>query len=170
MFPHLISLPDNNGERPFDIASKVCSKWLIELLLTKDPSAIETSPKAWIEACKRGDLEVIKLFAKNCDKFKEVCVKHIDSPMHHINLTAAEDYEKFFAISPIWEMKNNRDSYGQTPLHRALQRQDIVLAELLLKKGVDSSVSDIKGTTAKNLLADLSAQHYEWVRQFHSKL
>lgn len=67
-------------------------------------------------------------------------------------------------------MKNNRDSYGQTPLHLALQRQDIVLAELLLKKGVDSSVSDIKGTTAKNLLADLSAQHYEWVRQFHSKL
>ncbi|KMS98519.1 hypothetical protein BVRB_4g092110 isoform B [Beta vulgaris subsp. vulgaris] len=161
-FPHLITELDQNGKRPIDIASEFGVGWLTKLLITKDPSSIAISPNVWIELCKRGHLEAIEAFIIHYDDFRQLCIEQEESPLHCIKLTTYQDYEKFLAIPLIWEMKNRRDFDGKTPLHRALEREDILFAEVLLQKGVNRSIRDKRRKTATKLLAQLCDQYYEW--------
>ncbi|XP_021758534.1 ankyrin-3-like [Chenopodium quinoa] len=161
-FPQLMYKPDQNGKRPIDIASEFGAGWLTKLLIIKDPSSIAISPNVWIELCRRGHLEAIEAFVMHYDDFRQLCIEQEDSPLHNIRLTTYQEYEKFLAIPLLWEMKNRRDYDGKTPLHKALEREDILFAELLLHKGVNRSIRDRRHKTATKLLAELCDQYYEW--------
>ncbi|KNA19511.1 hypothetical protein SOVF_061040 [Spinacia oleracea] len=162
-FPYLINKPDQNGKRPIDIASEYGAGWLTKLLITEDPSSVAISPNVWIGLCRRGHLESIEAFITCYDDFRQLCIEQEDSPLHRIKLTTYQEYEKFLAIPLIWEMKNRRDYDGKTPLHRALEREDILFAELLLHKGVNRSIRDKRHKTpATKLLAELCDHYYEW--------
>ncbi|CAO2838918.1 unnamed protein product [Amaranthus hypochondriacus] len=160
--PWLINEPDDNGKTALDVASEAGNAWLIKLLLTKDPSSITSAPFAWIEACKKGHLEAIYAFIDAPD-FRTFCFQRKDSPLHHIELKSYRDYKDFLAIPLIQEMKNMVDFDGATPLHRALDRKDILFVEALLSgDGVLRNIKDKNGKTATHLLKKLGKEHYEW--------
>lgn len=161
--PWLINEPDDNGKTALDVASEAVNAWLIKLLLTKDPSSITSAPFACIEACKKGHLEAIYAFIDAPD-FRTFCFQRKDSPLHHIELKSYRDYKDFLAIPLIQEMKNMVDFDGATPLHRALERKDILFVEALLSgDGILRNIKDKNGKTGTHLLKKLGKEHYEWV-------
>ena len=67
-------------------------------------------------------------------------------------------------------MKEICDDDNATPLHLALERKDILLAEALLTTydDLDMSKEDKNDKTTADLLAELCRQHQEWVWYFKS--
>ena len=62
------------------------------------------------------------------------------------------------------QLKNATDSEGATPLHRAIERKDIVFVELLLgTHGIDWTIKDNTGETPMDLLAKLCDELPDWV-------
>ncbi|KAL2943999.1 Protein fem-1-like protein A [Bienertia sinuspersici] len=79
-----------------------------------------------------------------------------DSPLHHIHLRSYSQYQVFFAIPLIQQMIDMPDINNSIPLYRALERRDMLFAEVLLStNNVSRSIKDKSSRSATNLLAEL---------------
>ncbi|KAL2943903.1 Ankyrin-1 [Bienertia sinuspersici] len=108
-------------------------------------AAVWTS-SAWIEACKRGHLQGIEAFINYSPDFRTICVQEHDSPLPHIHLRSYNQYQAFLAIPLIQEMINMPDTNNSTPLHGALEKRDMLFAEVLLSTdNVSRSIKDTSG-------------------------
>lgn len=58
-----------------------------------------------------------------------------------------ENAPLFRAFDPVYKIVNDRDAFGNTPLHYACKRGDIEVIEFLLKKGADPNVENNEGKT-----------------------
>ena len=74
------------------------------------------------------------------------------------------DYLDFLKFPSITELKNTTDKEGATPLHRALERKDKLLAKaLLIDPEVERNIKDNTGKSAMDLLAKLWKEGDDWV-------
>ncbi|KAL2944758.1 Ankyrin repeat-containing protein ITN1 [Bienertia sinuspersici] len=74
-------------------------------------------------------------------------------------------YEEFLKIPCMKDLINVPDFNGATPLHKAIRKQNILLAEALLNMdNIKYNVKDDKGITARGLLAQLcnDKQQPQW--------
>ncbi|CAO2822679.1 unnamed protein product [Amaranthus hypochondriacus] len=157
----MMNLRDDSGRTAFDEAKKENVPWLVKLL--ENPSLIQKESFDWAIACERNESWAVYAFIDSCKDLQEVCRKEIDTPLHHIKLATYRDYLNFLKIPSISELKNITDREGATPLHRALQREDKLLAKaLLIDTEVERNIMDDTGKTAMDLLAKLCEQH-DWV-------
>ncbi|KAL2944328.1 hypothetical protein RDABS01_032675 [Bienertia sinuspersici] len=119
---------------PLDIACNVGATWIVEAMLEKDLSSIfNNAPLAWIKACKNEYPSVVRVFV-DCypGKFSDHCIQHHVSPLHHIKLRNVMRYEEFLEIPYMKDLINVQDANGATPLHKAIENRNILLAEALL--------------------------------------
>ncbi|KAJ8436215.1 hypothetical protein Cgig2_006902 [Carnegiea gigantea] len=162
-FPSLIIQPDRRGVTPLDKASAGGMESLVQLMLRIDPSSLKSSPSAWIKACENGHVSVILFFIKHYPNFKGFCHGRRNTPLHHIKLGSYEEYKEFLVIDKlIEEQKNTQDMDGATPLHRAIAREDMDLAEALLTDGADRTIKDKDDKTALDLVAEVCKHNDEW--------
>ena len=163
-FPSLIIQLDSRDLTPLHKASAAGMESLVKLMLGIVPSSLESSPSAWIKACENGHVSVILVFIKHYPNFKAFCHGRRDTPLHHIKLGSYEEYKEFLVIDKlIEEQKNTQDMDGATPLHRAIAREDVDLAEALLTDGADRTIKDKDDKTALDLLAEVCKHNDEWV-------
>ncbi|KAL2944741.1 Ankyrin repeat-containing protein ITN1, partial [Bienertia sinuspersici] len=165
--PEFITEPDINAITPLEVASNVGAAWIIEAMLQKDPSStFNKVPFAWVGACENGHVSVVRIFIEYCpEKFSDHCILHEDSPLHHIKLRNLMAYEEFLKIPCMKDLINVPDFNGATPLHKAIRKQNILLAEALLNMdNIKYNVKDDKGITARGLLAQLcnDKQQPQW--------
>ncbi|KMT12793.1 hypothetical protein BVRB_4g088870 [Beta vulgaris subsp. vulgaris] len=152
---------------PLDEASDVGAAWIIQAMLKNDPSAFTKAPLAWVKACKKGHISTIRAFIDNFPGyFKDHCIKHKDSPLHHIqSLSNLTEYEEFLKIPRMKDLINLRDSQGATPLHQAIRSENIFLTEALLN--MDKIMYNIRDDlypyeTARGLLEQKCKGNQEW--------
>ncbi|XP_010676023.4 protein ACCELERATED CELL DEATH 6 [Beta vulgaris subsp. vulgaris] len=152
---------------PLDEASDVGAAWIIQAMLKNDPSAFTKAPLAWVKACKKGHISTIRAFIDNFPGyFKDHCIKHKDSPLHHIqSLSNLTEYEEFLKIPRMKDLINLRDSQGATPLHQAIRSGNIFLTEALLN--MDKIMYNIRDDlypyeTARGLLEQKCKGNQEW--------
>ncbi|XP_048498494.1 uncharacterized protein LOC104891722 isoform X1 [Beta vulgaris subsp. vulgaris] len=160
-----ITKPDKNGNTPLDEVSDVGAAWIIQAMLEKDPSAFSKAPLAWIKACKKGHISAIRAFIDNYPgNFKDHCIKHKDSPLHHIqNLSNLTQYEEFLKLPRMKDLINLRDSRGATPLHQAIRNGNIFLTETLLNMDkIMYNIRDHENETARGLLEQKCNENQEW--------
>ncbi|XP_074317932.1 protein ACCELERATED CELL DEATH 6-like [Silene latifolia] len=157
----IIKLRDDQGNTALDYAQQANTPWLVNLLT--NPSLIQQDNFDLIEACKREETEAILAFVDSCQNQERVCREINDTPLHHIKLPTYKDYLNFLKIPSIKKLKNTIDSDGATPLHRALEREDIILAKILLQDDkVKRTIADKNGKTAMHLLAKLCKENDDW--------
>ena len=126
-------------------------------MLEKDPSAFDKVPFAWVKACENGHESVIQAFVDCCPKkFSDHCEDHNDTPLHHIKLRNLTRYEDFLKIQYMKDLINVKDSTGATPLHKAIENDEIFLAEALLKMdNIEYNIKNDDGKTARGMLLEL---------------
>ena len=164
-WPELINGRDKDGQTPLETASIAGASWLVELILQQDRSWIHETPLAWVHACKGGHLSTILAFADKSSNFKDLCRFHGDTPLHHIQGVRYKDYKALLDHEFIKEMKNIQNLEGETPLHVAIKRKNIELAEILLKmEEVDLTIKDNSQKTAMDLLEAAYNEDEKWVR------
>ncbi|KAK9689098.1 hypothetical protein RND81_09G035100 [Saponaria officinalis] len=157
----MINLANDNKKTALDIAKEKKVLWLVNLLM--NPSQIQKERFDWIMACKRGDTQAVLAFIDHCPDLQRACREENDTPLHHIELPTYKDYLDFLKKPSIGEVKNTTDHNGATPLHRALERKDMLLAKaLLIDDGVDRDIADHNGVTVMELLAKLCKENDEW--------
>ncbi|XP_021718551.1 protein ACCELERATED CELL DEATH 6-like [Chenopodium quinoa] len=158
-----INSPDDKGRTALAEAKEAHVPWLVDLLL--NPSSIQKEPFDWITACERDETSAVIAFIDNCHDLQKVFREQNDTPLHHIKLPTYKDYMNFLKNPSIAEIKNTTDHGGATPLHRALERKDILLAKTLLNdNGVERNIEDYHDTTAMDLLAKLCKENEDWAR------
>ncbi|KMT12795.1 hypothetical protein BVRB_4g088890 [Beta vulgaris subsp. vulgaris] len=161
-----ISKQDKSGNTPLDEASDAGAAWIIQAMLEKDPSAFSNAPLAWVKACKKGHISAIRAFIDNCPgKFEDHCIKHKDSPLHHIqkNLSNLRESEEFLKIPRMKDLINVEDSRRATPLHQAIRTQNIFLTEALLNMDkIRYNIKDDENETARGLLEQICNEKQEW--------
>ncbi|XP_074317926.1 protein ACCELERATED CELL DEATH 6-like [Silene latifolia] len=156
----IIDLQDVQGNTALDYAKQENAPWLLNLLT--NPSLIQKQGFDWIEAWNREENDAVITFARNCDDLRPFFIKN-DTPLHHAKLATYKDYINFLQIPSIAELKNTTDHDGATPLHRALQRQDINFAKaLLIDDRVKRMIRNHAGTTSMDLLAKLCKVNKDW--------
>ncbi|KAK9689100.1 hypothetical protein RND81_09G035300 [Saponaria officinalis] len=141
--------------------------WMINLVDDNKKTALDKAKetnKLWlILACKNDEMQAVLAFIDQCQDLQRACHEENDTPLHHIKLPTYKDYLNLLKIPSIGELKNATDHDGATPLHRALERKDMLLARiLLLDDGVERMVSDHNGVTAMDLLAKLCNENDDW--------
>ncbi|KAL2944785.1 Ankyrin repeat-containing protein ITN1 [Bienertia sinuspersici] len=171
--PEFITEPDISTITPLEVASNAGAAWIIEAMLQKDPSsAFNKVPLAWVGACEKGYVSVIRIFIENCpQKFSDHCIHHQDSPLHHIKLGNLMGYEEFLKVPYMKDLINVQDSNKATPLHKAIRSGNILLAEALLNMdNIKYNIKDDEGNTARDLLAQLckDKQQPQWDRMCKS--
>ncbi|KAL2944778.1 Ankyrin repeat-containing protein ITN1, partial [Bienertia sinuspersici] len=166
--PEFITQPDKSGIILLDVACDVGATRIIEEMLEKDPlSTSNKLPLAWVQACEKGHVSVIHAFIDCCpEKFSDHCIQHHDSPLHHIKLRNLMRYEEFLKLPYMKDLINLQDSNGATPLHNAIENQNILLAEALLSMDkIKYNIKDNESRTARIMLAKLcKEQDKQWVR------
>ncbi|KAL2944724.1 Ankyrin repeat-containing protein ITN1 [Bienertia sinuspersici] len=164
--PEFITQPDKSGITPLDVACEVGASQIIEAMLEKDPlSTYNKLPLAWVKACEKGHVSVIHAFIDCCpEKFSDHCIQHHDSPLHHIKLRNLMRYEEFLKLPYMNDLINLQDSNGATPLHKAIENRNILLAEALLNMDkIKYKIKDNESRTARIMLAKLSKeQDKQW--------
>ncbi|XP_057249915.1 uncharacterized protein LOC104907152 [Beta vulgaris subsp. vulgaris] len=165
-FPYdknLMNMEDINGKKPLDYAAAKGNVDLISWIL-KSFDMRNNAPYAWIEACKSGHMDAFLVLMNSCYDFGKLCVEQKNTPLHHMRLQTREQYQTLLDIPLIGQLKNLRDSDDATPLHRAIERADIVFVELLLgAPDIDWDTKDKNGETAMNLLAKRRDELPDWV-------
>ncbi|KAH9624213.1 hypothetical protein KSS87_019982 [Heliosperma pusillum] len=157
----LNNLRDYQGKTALDYAKQEKTHWLVNLLT--NPSLIKKQDFDWVEACKREEMDAVLAFVDNCEDLQRACRKENDTPLHHVKLATYKDYVNFLKIRSVAELKNTTDHDGTTPLHRALEREDIYFAKaLLLDDEVQQTITDYNGRTAMDILAKLCKENDEW--------
>ncbi|KAK9689085.1 hypothetical protein RND81_09G034400 [Saponaria officinalis] len=157
----MINLTDDSRKTALDKAKEANVLWLVNLLT--NPSLIQKERFDWIAACKREETQAVLAFIDHCQDLQRACREVNDTPLHHIKLLTHQDYVNLLQISSIKELKNTTDHEGATPLHRALERKDMLLAKvLLLDDGVERTIADHNGRTALDLLAKLCEENDDW--------
>ncbi|KAH9623180.1 hypothetical protein KSS87_019292 [Heliosperma pusillum] len=150
----IINSRDDQGKTALDYAKQANALWLVSLLT--NPSLIQKEEFDWIEACKREESLAVLAFLDSCQDLQRACREENDTPLHHVKLATYKDYLNFLKIPSIAELKNTTDHDGATPLHRALERKNMLLAKtLLLDDGVERTIADHNGRTSMDLLAKL---------------
>lgn len=156
-------MEDINGKKPLDYAAAKGNVDLISWIL-KSFDMRNNAPYAWIEACKSGHMDAFLVLMNSCYDFGKLCVEQKNTPLHHMRLQTREQYQTLLDIPLIGQLKNLRDSDDATPLHRAIERADIVFVELLLgAPDIDWDIKDKNGETAMNLLAKRRDELPDWV-------
>ncbi|KAK9689087.1 hypothetical protein RND81_09G034500 [Saponaria officinalis] len=159
----MINLTDDSGKTALDKAKEANVLWLVNLLTY--PSLIKKERFDWVAACQRGETEAVLAFINHCQDLQRACREENDTPLHHIKLDTYEGYLNLLKIPSIRELKNITDHDGATPLHRVLERKDMLLAKmLLLDDGVERTIIDHKGRTAMDLLVKLYQENADWER------
>ncbi|KAJ8448054.1 hypothetical protein Cgig2_028930 [Carnegiea gigantea] len=130
-WPHLISEHNQNEKTPLEIASEDGTSWLVESILQKDRSSILRTPKAWVEACRKGHLQTILTFVDKSTYLRYVCRESHDTPLHHVEFQDYTSYQELLQRPVIQELKNNQDCDGDTPLHKAIEKRNKDLTEIL---------------------------------------
>lgn len=73
-------------------------------------------------------------------------------------------YEEFLQIPHMKDLINVQDSQGATPLHKAIQNDNIFLTEALLNLDkIRYNIKDHKNSTAKDLLVQKCKEQPSWV-------
>ncbi|XP_074319776.1 uncharacterized protein LOC141656685 isoform X2 [Silene latifolia] len=136
--------PEKNSNLHLKEAAENGEDWFVKLLLEGDSTLINDSTPAWLIACAKGHLSTVLAFVEQCDEeeFIQLCRNNKQTPLHHINLPYHECKE-LLANSVIQKLKNELDSDGTTPLHRAIARNDTYLAKALLEtEGIQLDIED----------------------------
>ncbi|XP_021726007.1 protein ACCELERATED CELL DEATH 6-like [Chenopodium quinoa] len=163
--PEFITEQDNNKQSPWDTAYETGCAWFIKAVLKKDPSVFNRAPLAWIKACEHGHVPALLAFIEhNPRAFRYLCIEKKDSPLHHIKLTSLIDYEDFLKNPYNMEdLINLQDSQGVTPLHKAIQDDNLFLTETLLSiDKINYDIKDDGNNSAIDLLAQKCAGNQAW--------
>ncbi|KAL2944721.1 Ankyrin repeat-containing protein ITN1, partial [Bienertia sinuspersici] len=163
--PEFITQLDSSEMSPLDVACNVGATWIVEAMLEKDLSSIfNNAPLAWIKACENEYPSIVHVFV-NCypGKFSDHCIQHHDSPLHHIKLRNLMRYEEFLEIPYMKDLINLQDANGATPLHKAIENRNILLAEALLNVDkIKYNIKDNENRTARDMLARLCKEQKQW--------
>ncbi|XP_021755697.1 uncharacterized protein LOC110720917 [Chenopodium quinoa] len=164
--PEFITQKDENGQSPWDRAFELGSAWFIKAVLEKDSSAFSREPLAWTKACEKGHVPALCAFIDhNPGAFRDLCIEKKDSPLHHIKLSSLTDYEEFLKIPRMKDLINLQDSHGVTPLHKAIQDDNLFLTETLLSVDkINYDINDDGDNSAIDLLAQKCADNQAWDR------
>ncbi|KAH9623174.1 hypothetical protein KSS87_019286 [Heliosperma pusillum] len=161
----IMNLRDEQGKTALDYAKQENTKWLVNLLT--NPSLIKKQDFDWPEACEREESEAVLAFVETCPDLKRVCQNHIinDTLVHRVTLPTYNDYVKFLKIPAIAELNNSTNIWDKTPLHCALEKEDMNFAKALLcDNEVDRFIRDWEGKTAMDMLANLCKKNADWER------
>ncbi|CAO2818323.1 unnamed protein product [Amaranthus hypochondriacus] len=158
----MMNMRDDRGRTVLDEAKEKNVPWLLNLLM--NPILIQKETFNWTLACARDENWAVYAFIDSCKDLQEVCREEIDTPLHHIKLATYRDYLNFLKFPSITEIKNTTDKEGATPLHRALERRDKLLAKaLLIDPEIERNIKDNTGKSAMDLLAKLWKEDKDWV-------
>ncbi|KNA24338.1 hypothetical protein SOVF_016380 [Spinacia oleracea] len=164
VLPEYITEKDNNGQSAWDKAYEVGPTWFIKEVLKKDPTVFSRAPLAWIKACENGHVSALRAFIDhNPGAFRDICIVHKKSPLHHIRLQNVTEYEEFLKIPCMKDLLNVQDSQEETPLHKAIRNEDIYLTEMLLNMDkIIYDINDNQNITAMDLLAHVCKKQEAW--------
>ncbi|XP_056698515.1 ankyrin repeat-containing protein ITN1-like [Spinacia oleracea] len=85
--PEFITQKDVNGQSAWDKAYEIGPAWFIKAVLEKDPTVFNSAPLVWTKACEKGHVSALCAFINhNPGAFRDLCIEHKDSPLHHIRL------------------------------------------------------------------------------------
>ncbi|XP_048495988.1 uncharacterized protein LOC104889665 isoform X2 [Beta vulgaris subsp. vulgaris] len=155
--PEFITEPDNEENTPLDEAFAFGATWFIEHVLIKFPLKFDSATLSWVKACEQGKYETLVSFILQYPgDFRNLCIQKKISPLHHINkLRSLKEYESFVTISDMKGLINLQDSEKNTPLHKAIEKQNIHLAEALLGlEKTNYTIKNKEGKSAMDMLAD----------------
>ncbi|KMT14929.1 hypothetical protein BVRB_3g064420 [Beta vulgaris subsp. vulgaris] len=155
--PEFITEPDNEENTPLDEAFAFGATWFIEHILKKFASKFDSATLSWVKACEQGKYETLVSFILQYPgDFRNLCIQKKISPLHHINkLRSLKEYESFVTISDMKGLINLQDSEKNTPLHKAIEKQNIHLAEALLGlEKTNYTIKNKEGKSAMDMLAD----------------
>ncbi|KAL9225372.1 hypothetical protein vseg_001307 [Gypsophila vaccaria] len=163
--PMFVREPSKDANLHLKEAAERGADWLVKLLLEGDSSLINDSTPAWQIACERGRMSTLLAFIEQCghQEFISLCQNNHQTPLHHINLPSYEQYMNLLTNPVIQELKNQVDGGGATPLHRALERNNIGLTKALFEsKGIKLDIKDQNHKTALDLLEEkyITNAHY----------
>ncbi|XP_021755648.1 protein ACCELERATED CELL DEATH 6-like isoform X2 [Chenopodium quinoa] len=164
--PEFITQKHKNGQSPWDKAFEFGHAWFIKAVLEKDSSVFSREPLAWTKACEKGHVPALCAFIDhNPGAFRDLCIEKKDSPLHHIKLSSLTNYEEFLKIPRMKDLINLQDSQGVTPLHKAIQDDNLFLTETLLSiDKINYDIKDDGDNSAIDLLAQKCADNQAWDR------
>ncbi|XP_074319768.1 uncharacterized protein LOC141656683 isoform X2 [Silene latifolia] len=149
--------PKKDANTHLKEAAERGADWLVKLLLEGDNTLINDSTPAWQIACANGHLSTLFAFVEQCDQqeFVKLCQNNQQTPLHHIKLVKYEEYKKLLENPIMQGLKNQLDSDGATPLHRAIECNDIGLTKALLEtEGIQLDIEDQNHKTVLDLLEE----------------
>uniref|UniRef100_A0A803LXY5 Lipid-binding serum glycoprotein C-terminal domain-containing protein n=1 Tax=Chenopodium quinoa TaxID=63459 RepID=A0A803LXY5_CHEQI len=163
--PEFITQKHKNGQSPWDKAFEFGHAWFIKAVLEKDSSVFSREPLAWTKACEKGHVPALCAFIDhNPGAFRDLCIEKKDSPLHHIKLSSLTNYEEFLKIPRMKDLINLQDSQGVTPLHKAIQDDNLFLTETLLSiDKINYDIKDDGDNSAIDLLAQKCADNQAWI-------
>ncbi|XP_074319777.1 uncharacterized protein LOC141656687 [Silene latifolia] len=156
-FSMFVREPKKDANSHLKEAAERGEDWLVKLLLKGDSTLMNDSTPAWEIACANGHLSTLFAFVEECgqQEFIKLCYDNQQTPLHHIKLVKYGDYKNLFANPMMQGFKNQLDSYGATPLHRAIERNDIRLTKALLEiEGIRLDIEDRDHKTVVDLLEE----------------
>ncbi|XP_074281773.1 uncharacterized protein LOC141606516 isoform X3 [Silene latifolia] len=141
-------------------------EWFVRLALQSDKDLLKESTPAWQVACEKGDVPFLLIFVELCDneeEFIKLCRETKQTPLHHLKLLQSEQYAELLKKPVFEKLKNQGDTDGATPLHRAIERHDLELTKALLETNeIEISIKDNNGTTALDLLENSCKYSTNW--------
>ncbi|XP_014232795.1 ankyrin-3-like [Trichogramma pretiosum] len=160
-----VNYEDGEGYTHFHVACEFGCDDVVEKFLEfgQDPNCIPRQPNVdpplHLALKKYDNKKVVELLLRSGADPNSTDMNG-ETPLHH--MYSDEIAEIFFKIveendhrlQPV--QVDIRDRYGYTPLHLALYNNRINLAQLLLNKGADPSLTDEEGLTSLHIIVDIS--------------